>query len=272
MNELLRKKTTYQLEDGIVIAQNITFENTGLKFTALKVINLEKNTTYSELNADLESCIVILEGKATVTDGKVIYESIGRRNTIFDKKPTDSVYISNNKMIKVQAEIKCKILIAYAPSNKELPTKLIEAEDVLLEKRGLYMNKRYVQTILSDQDIISENLLVVEVYTGSGNWSSYPPHKHDQDNLPKESFLEEIYYHEINPKQGFVLQRVYTDDGELDEVMAVNNEDVVLVPKGYHPVAVPDGYESYYLNVMAGPTKIWRFHNHPDHEWILNRE
>lgn len=76
----------------------------------------------------------------------------------------------------------------------------------------------------------------------------------------------------MNPRQGFVFQRVYTDDRLLDETMAIENGDVVVVPEGYHPVSVPDGYDSYYLNVMAGPTRKWQFHNDPDHEWILNRE
>jgi 5-deoxy-glucuronate isomerase len=124
---------------------------------------------------------------------------------------------------------------------------------------------------LPDSDPSANSLLVVEVYTESGNWSSYPPHKHDQDNLPVESQLEESYYHEMNPPQGFVFQRVYTDDRSIDETMTVENGDVVLVPAGYHPVGVPDGYESYYLNVMAGPTRTWKFYNDPDHEWILKR-
>ena len=85
-----------------------------------------------------------------------------------------------------------------------------------------------------------------------------------------ESLLEETYYHRINPPQGYVLHRVYDDDHTLDEVMAVPDRCVVLVPKGYHPVGAPHGYESYYLNVMAGPKRVWKFHNDPDHEWIIS--
>jgi 5-deoxy-glucuronate isomerase len=114
--------------------------------------------------------------------------------------------------------------------------------------------------------------LIVEVYTDQANWSSYPPHKHDQDNLPQESLLEEAYYHEIKGEKGFVFQRVYTDDYLIDETMTVSNEEMVLVPRGYHPVAVPDGYESYYLNIMAGPSKVWKFHNDVAHEWIIDRK
>ena len=114
-----------------------------------------------------------------------------------------------------------------------------------------------------------ESLLVVEVITPNGNTSSYPPHKHDKLNLPKESLLEETYYHRLNPPQGFAFQRVYTDDRKLDEAMAVEDGDVVLVPKGYHPCASIHGYDLYYLNVMAGPVRTWKFHNAPEHEWMM---
>jgi 5-deoxy-D-glucuronate isomerase len=109
----------------------------------------------------------------------------------------------------------------------------------------------------------------VEVITPSGHWSSYPPHKHDRDALPNESLLEETYYHRLNPPSGFALQRVYTDDRSLDETLAASDRDVVLVPRGYHPVGAPHGYELYYLNVMAGPKRVWKFHNDPAHEWMM---
>jgi 5-deoxy-glucuronate isomerase len=115
----------------------------------------------------------------------------------------------------------------------------------------------------------AENLLVVEVITPSGHWSSYPPHKHDRDALPEESQLEETYYHRLNPPQGYAVQRVYTDDRSLDATMAVSDGDVVLVPRGYHPVGAAHGYDLYYLNVMAGPKRVWRFHNDPDHAWLV---
>lgn len=113
---------------------------------------------------------------------------------------------------------------------------------------------------------------MVEVYTDAANWSSYPPHRHDRENPPEETYLEEIYYHEINPSDGFVFQHVYTDDRSLDETMTVENSDAVIVPKGYHPVGVPDGYDSYYLNVMGGPIRQWDFHNDPKFEWLLQRK
>ena len=119
---------------------------------------------------------------------------------------------------------------------------------------------------------VADALLVTEVFTPSGHWSSYPPHRHDEDDFPRMTYLEETYYHRLQPAQGFGLQRVFTEDGSLDETMAVANHDVVLVPRGHHPCAAPYGYELYYLNVMAGPIRKWRFQNHPDHDWIVQRD
>lgn len=272
MGKLLRKKKENLFGEGVTVVQDISIENAPLKYTKLKVLQIEKTAAYKEKLGKWEVCIVALTGKISVSDGKNSYEDIGKRKSVFDKKPTDSVYISNNQTFEVRAESDAQVVLCYAPSNNQLPTKLIRARDNSVEHRGKYSNQRMVHNILPDDDLTANSLLVVEVYTDEGNWSSYPPHKHDQDNLPEESFLEEIYYHEMNPPQGFVFQRVYTEDRSIDETMAVENQDSVIVPAGYHPVGVPDGYQSYYLNVMAGPTKKWKFHNEKDHEWILERD
>jgi 5-deoxy-glucuronate isomerase len=159
--------------------------------------------------------------------------------------------------------------VAGSPAKGELPARLIEPTAMRRSARGKGANTRYVCDILP-QDQPAESLLVVEVKTPSGNSSSYPPHKHDVDNIPTESLLEETYYHRIEPSQGFVFQRVYTDSRDIDQSMAVEDRNVVLVPRGYHPVVVPHGYQSYYFNVMAGPKRVWHFHNDPAHEWILS--
>ncbi len=155
-------------------------------------------------------------------------------------------------LFEITAVSGARVALCYSPSEHQLPTKLIKAEDNGVEHRGKLANKRTVHNILPDSDPSANSLLVVEVYTDSGNWSSYPPHKHDQDNLPAESFLEETYYHETDPPQGFVFQRVYTDDRSIDETMTAENENVVIVPAGYHPVGVPDGYTSVYLECNGG--------------------
>jgi 5-deoxy-glucuronate isomerase len=134
--------------------------------------------------------------------------------------------------------------------------------------RGKGTNTRFVRNILPD-DQPAHSLIVVEVITPGGHWSSYPPHKHDSARQGLETALEETYYHRIAPAQGFAMQRVYTDDRSLDEAVVVEDGDVVLVPRGYHPVVAPHGYELYYLNVMAGAERKWMFRNDPQHEWML---
>ena len=124
---------------------------------------------------------------------------------------------------------------------------------------------------MEDLDIC-DSLLVTEVFTPAGNWSSYPSHRHDEDDFPRITYLEETYYHRLNPENGFGFQRVYTDDRSLDIAIPVEDGDAVLVPKGHHPCGAPYGFEMYYLNVMAGPLRKWRFLPAPEVEWILERD
>ena len=129
------------------------------------------------------------------------------------------------------------------------------------------MERRIHPILMEDRP--AERLLVVEVLTPQGHYSSYPPHKHDREDPPRERYLEETYYHRIQPVQGFALQRVYTEDRSLDATLAFHDGDVVLVPRGYHVVSTPPGYDLYYLNVMAGPVREWKIKNDPNHEWLL---
>ncbi len=146
----------------------------------------------------------------------------------------------------------------------------LDGERMRRAVRGQGTNTRYVCDILMGDNPAADRLLVVEVITPASHSSSYPPHKHDRDAAPDETSLEETYYHRIDPPQGFAFQRVYTDDRSLDEACAVENHDVVMVPRGYHPVVAPHGYNLYYLNVMAGPSRAWAFRNDPAHEWMLD--
>ncbi len=185
----------------------------------------------------------------------------------FEGRPW-SVYVPPGMVWSVEATEDLVLAVCSAPGKGKFPPRVIAPDLLVQETRGKGSNVRHVTNILPEWEM-AENLLVVEVLTPAGNTSSYPPHKHDEDNLPHESALEETYYHRINPPQGFAFQRVYTDDRELDEAMAVEDGDVTLVPRGYHPCAAIHGYELYYLNVMAGPRRTWKFHNAKEHEWLL---
>jgi len=216
-----------------------------------------------------ELCVVVLGGVVTVAqpDG-ANWMRIGGRRDVFDDAAPYAVYLPEGRSVEVTAHGAAEIGVASAPGPGNAPARLIEPSQMARFARGSGLNTRYVCDILPQSEPAS-HLLVVEVRTPGGHSSSYPPHKHDADNLPQESALEETYYHRLSPAQGFAFQRVYTDDRSLDESLAVEDHDVVMVPRGYHPVVVPYGYESYYLNVMAGPRREWHFRNDPAHEWML---
>jgi 5-deoxy-glucuronate isomerase len=220
---------------------------------------------------------VLVTGKASVKTLHESWDNLGERMSIFsensgkDGKPPYAVYVPNDDQFSVAAETDLELALCSAPGKGSFPARLITPEHMTYETRGQGTNTRHICNILPET-AEADSLLVVEVITPNGNWSSYPPHKHDSDNIPEESYLEETYYHRINPPQGFAFQRVYTDDGSLDETMAVQNHDVVLVPRGFHPVGAPYGYDLYSLNVMAGPKRIWKFYNDPEHEWIVKKD
>jgi 5-deoxy-glucuronate isomerase len=253
-------------KEGKVLS--VTPESAGWKYVGFEVYNLEKGQALIKETGDQEVCIVFLNGRANVSTKNNKWENIGQRMSVFEKIPPYSVYVPSGDFYEVEAVTNLELAICLAPGKATYPARLIAPEDVGIEIRGAGNIERKIHNILPEQ-MPADSLLVVEVFTPEGNWSSYPPHKHDQENLPQESYLEETYYHKINPGHGFAVQRVYTDDRSLDETLIVKDGDVVLVPKGYHPVAAPPGYEVYYLNVMAGPVRTWKFRNDPDHEWVM---
>ena len=250
--------------------QKITPESANWDFVGFEAHELKENEELNWEDKSNECCLVVLSGIANISVEEIEFNNIGERMSVFDDINPHAVYVPNNKKIKVTALTQLELAIAIAPGLNNFPARHIKPSEMSSEVRGEGSNQRFICNILPEQDD-ADSLLVVEVKTPSGNWSSYPPHKHDSDNIPVETYLEETYYHRINPPQGFVFQRVYTDDLSIDETMAVEDKCVVLVPKGYHPVGAPHGYDSYYLNVMAGPKRQWIFNNHPDHEWMLEQ-
>lgn len=243
-----------------------------LKYVGFEVISLEQAQDWIRATGEDEVCVVVLEGKVSITAGSKAFPSLGRRTSVFDQVPTDSVYVPAGLDIEIRAESRAEVALCKAPHKGEhTEARLIAAEDVTVLERGEGTNKRYIHNIMMD-NASADSLLITEVYTPGGNWSSYPPHKHDSDNLPEESLLEETYYHRVNPAQGYALQRVYTDDRSIDETLCAEDRDTVMVPRGYHPVGAPHGYDVYYLNVMAGPKREWKFKNDPAHEWIVENQ
>ena len=251
--------------DGVT--HRITPEDAGWTYVGFESRSILEDRPAALNTGNREICIVLLSGKARVRTAEFDSGPIGERANVFSGLPW-SVYAPPGQDVTISTDEACELAICSAPAVGKLPARVIPPDQVETLTRGKGTNIRHVRNILSET-AAAESLLVVEVITPAGHWSSYPPHKHDRDALPAESLLEETYYHRLSPPQGFALQRVYTDDRELDETMAVGDRDVVLVPRGYHPVSAAHGYDLYYLNVMAGPKRTWRFHNDPAHEWLM---
>jgi 5-deoxy-glucuronate isomerase len=249
---------------------SVTPKSAKWKYVGHDVWKLTPGKIAKGMEAKRETCIVFISGKGTVVVDGHDLGIIGERMDVFKGKPW-SVYIPPKAKWSVKAATDCVINICTAPAKGGKPVKVIDPATLSIETRGAGSNARLVCNILPEMDLSAESLLVVEVITPNGCTSSYPSHKHDKDNLPHESKLEETYYHRLNPPQGFAFQRVYTDDRKLDEAMAVEDGDITMVPRGYHPCATVHGYDLYYLNVMAGPTRIWKFHNAPEHAWLLKK-
>ncbi|KHT51470.1 5-deoxyglucuronate isomerase [Alteromonas macleodii] len=248
--------------------QKITKESAGWSYVEFEVYRLEPKQILRFDSKSQELCVVLISGNVNFFCEDESWNDVGERVSPFDKIPPISLFVGQEQEGSIEALTKVEVAICRAPATTKRKARLISSEELKYTTRGTGTNKRSICNILFGDDD-ADSLLIVEVLTPGGSWSSYPPHKHDTNNGEFESALEEVYYHRLNPEQGFVFQRVYTDSRDIDETMCVHNRDAVIVPKGYHPVGVPHGYESYYLNVMAGPERRWVFNNDPDHEWIL---
>lgn len=268
MSKLIVTPASSPNEEGSLL--QVTPESAGWQYVGFEVVQLAAGETLKRETVDQEVCLVLLSGKADVQTNEEKWQGIGQRMSVFEQIPPYSVYVTSHDSYEVTALTSLQLAVCSAPGAGNHRSRLIAPAQVGVETRGYGNIERYIHNILPESEP-ADSLLVVEVFTPNGHWSSYPPHKHDRDALPEESFLEETYYFRVQPEQGFAIQRVYTDDRSLDETLIVKNGEAVLVPRGYHPVSAPPGYDVYYLNVMAGPTRIWKFHNDPDHAWIMTK-
>lgn len=267
MTDLLRKPMGNK---GKV--HHVTPENANWGYVGFDLHRLAAGESAEDISGDRELILVVVEGKVNIEAAGQNWGEMGERMSVFERLPPHALYLPQQQSWSATATTDCVLAVCSAPSNGDYPAQRLGPDGISMDTRGKGQNTRYINNIAMEGRDVCGSLLVTEVFTPSGNWSSYPSHRHDEDDFPNMTYLEETYYHRLNPGQGFGIQRVYTEDGELDETMAVKDGDVVLVPKGHHPCAAPYGYEMYYLNVMAGPLRKWRFKADPDHEWIMDRD
>ena len=245
----------------LLVRSPVTPQSAGWEYVGFEVVN----PPHSGNTGNRELCLVVVQGTCTVRSEHGELRELGGRESPFEGRP-DAAYLPPGTEFELSGD--AEVALCTAPARSGAEARVLPGSEIEVETRGFGALERTVTPILmADEE--ADSLLVCEVLTPPGHWSSYPPHKHDRDALPEESLLEETYYHRIDPPSGFALQRVYTGDANLDQTLAVSDQDVVLVPRGHHAVSAPPGYAVYYLNVMAGPVREWAIANDPDHEWML---
>lgn len=250
---------------------HVTTESAGWEHLNFAARRLSKGQTWRHYTGDNELALVILAGTASVESSRGDWPNIGRRPDVFSGMPY-TLYLPRDTDFRVQAESDLDFAYGWCAAGKEYPARLVTPEDVDIEIRGGANATRQINNMIPP-GFDCQRLVVVEVYTPSGNWSSYPPHKHDvhrEDEAGNvlEADLDEIYFYKLDKPEGYALQRVYTGDGSLDELVMARNDDLVLVPEGYHPVVSAHGYTTYYLNFLAGSAQSLANSDDPQHEWI----
>jgi 5-deoxy-glucuronate isomerase len=261
---------------GEGVYQEISSFEAGWEYLNFMARTLKPGEKWSGETGDNEYLFVLLGGNFTASTSAGNWTSAGGRKDVFSGLP-HALYLSRNTRFEIEPsggflDMAC----CWCKAEKAFPAKFITPSDVVameIEYRGGDNASRQINRILPPGSSCSR-LVSVEVYTPSGNWSSFPAHKHDKRKTDPstgeltEADLEEIYFYKISKPQGFAVQKVYNDDRTLDEIAEPHNNDVVLVPEGYHPVVAGHGYNVYYLNFLAGSDQSLACSDDPDHKWI----
>ncbi|MGI8959205.1 MAG: 5-deoxy-glucuronate isomerase [Bryobacteraceae bacterium] len=240
-------------------------EDAGWEWMTFCVRRLTPGMRWESSTAAEESVLIVLGGQCRADWGNG-EELIGERKNVFDGLPY-ALYLPSANHVALKAETTCEIAECRVPSTAQLEPKLIRPQDVVSSLRGGENSSRQIVNVVHPE-FRADRLLVVEVYTPGGNWSSYPPHKHDVHNPPVEVDLDEIYYYRIEQPQGFAFQNLYNRESSRDLVLKVRDGDAVLVRDGYHPVVAGPGYDIYYLNFLAGSSRALAATEDPTHTWL----
>jgi 5-deoxy-glucuronate isomerase len=258
----------YQPQPGFT--QLVAPGDGGLTLTSFGIINLTKGETCEAETGEMEVVLIILGGKCSVRGDGFDFPNLGERADVFSGKPY-TIYIPCGKKYSVTADSDVQLAWTAAPSTLSADAYVIRPEQVKEAHIGKENYQRDAYLILTDATP-SAHFFIGEAFVPSGNHASYPPHRHDFDNLPTEVDMEEIYFFRFNPEQGYGLQTLYTDDRAIDCACRVEQNDVTLLPRGYHPVTCAPGYTMYYLWIMAGKVNR-KFLSviDPTHQWLTGK-
>jgi 5-deoxy-glucuronate isomerase len=236
-------------------------------YLSFRVEGLSDGEEVSRETGDEEVALVLLAGRCAVESGGERWE-LGGRASVFDGMPW-ALYLPRESDYTVVAMGDVEVAVCGALADERLEPRLVRPDDVEIEVRGSGNATRQINHIIKPE-FPAQRLLVVEVFTPAGNWSSYPPHKHDEDHPPGEVVLEEVYYYrtQMEPAGAFAVQRLYSPQHGTDVTETVRDGDIMLVPHGYHTTAAAHGYDLYYLNGLAGDRRSMASADDPALAWI----
>lgn len=239
------------------------------KLLDFALLKLGANETYNAKSGERELLAVILGGRASFEINGKRFEKVGGRSNVFSGKP-HSIYIPAGAQFAIKAEEAVEIALPSAPSNLEVEPYVILPNQIASGVWGAANFKRnyhQILTLASQPELPACRLIVGETYTPSGNWSTYPPHKHQVDNLPREAYHEEMYYFKVSPGDGFGICHYYNEEGE-EENFTVRDNSIHMMPKGYHTVVSAPGYTTYYLWFLAGNQRVQATQDDPALGWV----
>ena len=261
-----------QAKEGIY--QEILAEDAGWEFLNFNARILKKGQVWKGFTGENEYGIILLSGDYSVKTDQGNWKTRNGRKHVFDGI-AHTLYLSRNTEFELIAESEVlDIALGWCETTEDHPAQFKEPTKSVIEIRGGDNATRQINSLI-EPGFDCQRLVSVEVYTPSGNWSSFPAHKHDERILDNdgnliEARLEETYFYKTDKPQGYAIQQIYTSDRSLDEIAVARNNDVVMVPKGYHPVVAGHGYNIYYLNFLTGSDQSLANTNDPDHEWIYD--
>lgn len=258
-------KKTYKPAKGYTPISKIG--ECSLKMLEFGMIELDIGESLSYNTMDKETAFIMLEGHCDVDIGTEKWENIGNRSNVFENKKAESFYMPREQKLTISARDHIKIAVCASPINEKTNPQVLREDHVVLKLLGEQPYQRETSFII-DGNSNAKHLTIGEAYVTEGNWAGFPPHKHDEDNMPKECIAEEIYYFLFDPKQGFAVQCLYTSDGSIDEAYRVKNDELVEFPYGYHTTVATPGYKTYFLWLMAGDHQGFNRSNDPEHDWI----
>ncbi len=251
----------------IGLSEIYTKETAGCQKLEISMLRLEKGMKQEFPADEREYACTVLGGTCRVTGNGIHWENVGKRKNVFDGKAY-AFYIPRHTPFTVECvSEEVTIAIAMCPCDQDYAPVLITPDDVIVKFLGKPGFEREAHFLI-DERMEAGRVYVGENFITGGQWSSYPGHKHDTENMPKEGFAEEIYYYEYDKPTGFGIQRVYTDDKSIDENYATYNNDFVEMPLGYHPCTVAPGYRGYLLWMMSCDHRGFYMSTDPDHAWL----